>query len=459
MSSTTMLPFLYQTRTIQRLSRTTLKTTALRAYYRSEPNPDSRSPPSRARRIPPTMLSRDPIPFDLPTQEFQKPRRKWQPEDLGDGQKTTLTPTERFAFDTIFQDIVKKNKPTEDDPLEISVKDPGPEAAHNTVKILLQDAAAAYTKEWRPVQRPFDPLSPVEQTQRAVDRDSALLRFPPSLRQAARVALGILEQDKGTGRASILNNPKTAEQVQEQLPADSLSKQVAEEAMRREKRTQVESKMRAATSDFQLWDILEEEVFSMVKKLGITDRSAVSKTPAKKSGCKTKEVQEDGDYEYGYEFEPGQERLSMHLYGPLYPAYLLYGLRLLDTSFSRSSPLALNVLPRIKELGLASYVLGASTPFYNLLAHIHWHRYGDAEAVFNLLEEMRFAGLYANEDSLAVVHSIETHFLRSDRGRMGPFMEELVSLPEYEFAIKPRIRHWSSTIGIHIQERQRHLQL
>lgn len=459
MSSTTMLPFLYQTRTIQRLSRTGIKTTALRAYYRSESRPDSRSSTPRGRKAPPSMLSRDPIPFDLQSQEFAKPKRKWQPEDLGAGQKPTLTPTERYAFDTIFQDIVNKNKPTEDDPLEISVKDPDPEAAHNTVKILLQDAAAAYSKEWRPVQRPFDPLSPVEQTQRAVDRDSALLRFPPSLRQAARMALGILEEDKGTGRASILNNPRTPEQSDEQLPADPLSKQVAEEAMRREERTRVESKMRAATSDFQLWDILEEEVFSMVRKLGIADRSAASKAPVKKAGRKAKEVHEDGDYEYGYEFEPGQERLSMHIYGPLYPAYLLYGLRLLDTSFSRSSPLALNILPRIKELGLASYVLGASTPFYNLLVHIHWHRYGDAEAVFNLLEEMRFAGLYANEDSLAVVHSIETHFLRSDRGHMGPFMEELVSLPEYEFAIKPRIRHWSTTIGIHIQERQRHLQL
>ena len=456
-----MLPFLYQTRTIQRLSRTPLKTTALRAYYGSDSNPDPRTPSFRIRRMSPSTMSRDPIPFDLTTQEFQKPRRKWQPEDLGDGHKTTLTPTERFHFDTIFQDIVKKTKPTEEDPLEISVKDPDPEAAHNTVKILLQDAAAAHSKEWRPVQRPFDPLSPVEQTQRAVDRDSALLRFPPSLRQAARMALGILEEDKGTGRTSILNNAQTAEQIEQRLPTDSLSKQVAEEAMRREERTRVESKMRAATSDFELWDIMEEEVFSMVRKLGISDRSAVSKAQAKKkSGRKTKnEVQEDGEYEYGYEFEPGQERLSMHLYGPLYPAYLLYSLRLLDTSFSRSSPLALNVLPRIKELGLASYVLGASTPFYNLLAHIQWHRYGDAEAVFNLLEEMRFAGLYANEDSLAVVHSIETHFLRSDRGQMGPFMEELVSLPEYEFAIKPRIRHWSTTIGIHIQERQRHLQL
>lgn len=143
----------------------------------------------------------------------------------------------------------------------------------------------------------------------------------------------------------------------------------------------------------------------------------------------------------------------MHIYGPLYPSYLLLALRLLDTQFARSSPLALHLLARVKELGVASYVLGVSTPFYNELARILWHRRGDPTAVFNLLEEMRVAGLYCDESTRDVVDSIDA-FLQSVRqGQNGPFLGELATLPEFEFAVVPRVRHWLKTIQTHIYVR------
>ena len=50
--------------------------------------------------------------------------------------------------------------------------------------------------------------------------------------------------------------------------------------------------------------------------------------------------------------EPAVDGVSpLALYGPLYPSFLLLGLRLLDRSFAKPSPLALSILPRIKSLG------------------------------------------------------------------------------------------------------------
>ena len=48
------------------------------------------------------------------------------------------------------------------------------------------------------------------------------------------------------------------------------------------------------------------------------------------------------------------------------------------------SPLTFSLLPRIKELGLESFVLGVSTPFYNELLEIYWKRRGDLLGMMGL---------------------------------------------------------------------------
>ncbi len=473
----TLLPFLYQTRTLQRLSRTGISPRTFRALLHSSSR--THTPRDRAR---PQRSRDDDIPFELP-EGYENPDDKFRPREdaeLG-AARSTITTSEQEVFSRIFAEIAtrtKTNPPSAEQPARPSPEDllettpaepaaapppppppsfdaaddfgvrtsqPNAESIRNTINIIVQDASEVQTNSRRRVQKPFDPLHPLEQTSAATDWERALLRFPPRLREAAQMALGVMEQDEAAQKFNATSispeeimNPETSAATQIDLILDPLSKTVQNEALRREERNRVEAKMRAAQTDFELWDVLEAEVFPMVHKLGIDEDPSPRRRGAAKRDRKNK--------------------LPLHIYGPLYPTYLLSALRLLDTHFARSSPLALHLLPRVRELGPASYVLGVSTPFYNEMARLLWNRYGDPAAVFNLLEEMRVAGLYCDEGTRAVVHRIEQFFASVAQGKWGPFLRELASLPEYQFALLPRMRYWLGTIHSHIVERSGELQ-
>jgi len=211
--------------------------------------------------------------------------------------------------------------------------------------------------------------------------------------------------------------------------------------------------LKAAKSDVELWEAMEMEVFTLPDALGI------GKDMKPKIGAQTSQragrngvVRRTGRHQQ----EPkspvqlAQQR-DLEVRGPLYPTYLLLGLRLLDTNFVTSSSLALNVLPRLKQLGLASYVLGVSTSFYNTLMTIYWGRYGDANAILDLLEEMQHAGLYFDADTRSIVQAIMRELMPMAQGKRGKFSQEIARMPEFEDAVKKRLKHWEwqvrSSIG------------
>ncbi|KAL2151647.1 hypothetical protein VTH82DRAFT_6745 [Thermothelomyces myriococcoides] len=482
--STTLMPFLYQTRTLQRLSRAGFSTPAFRALFHSSTR--ANYPRERPRSLRPAKDGDD-IPFELP-EGYEPPNTTPDTEtDAESGLPSTITPAEQSVFRRIFEEIASRNKsgsvasepstaspskdsqaPASDEPAAgplpfklpdmksddfgVKTTEPNAESFRNTVNIIVQDAAEVQSNARRRMHKPFDPLHPLGQTSAATEWEKALLRFPPSLRKAARMALSAIEEQKASqqlGASATESHPnltgdRSAGQ-QIDLALDPLSKTVQNEALRREERNRVDAKMRAAKDDFELWDVLEEEVFPLVHRLGIDEESTKAAASKRGNGSKTKH-------------DEAADKLPLHIYGPLYPSYLLTALTLFDTHFARPSPLALHILPRVKELGPASYVLGVSTPFYNQLARILWSRYGDPTAVFNLLEEMRVAGLYCDKDTRSIVQQIETFLTAVGEGRWGPFLRELASLPEYEFAVLPRIHHWLRTINSHIVERRYELQ-
>lgn len=100
--------------------------------------------------------------------------------------------------------------------------------------------------------------------------------------------------------------------------------------------------------------------------------------------------------------DPRQARAVLH---HLYPAALLYALRLFARTFP-SSHFAFNLLPRIRELGHTSYVLGASTQFYNSLMSLKWHRHSSLREIHQLLSEMERGGVEFNEETGRVIGQI-----------------------------------------------------
>lgn len=476
-----MTPFLYQTRTLYRLARTgyTVPTYLARSLHTT--------PRRNARR--PKDLTKDPIPFELPP---ELAHHNPDPADDSELKQDTITPTEREAFERIFQEIATRGASPA--VLQTPGKQEGEKQAEVPnflqalqqdasfdVNTIMQDAAETYTHT-EPGIRGLDPLSPLESTYSASEREKALLRFPSSLRRAARYAFGSIESARdmvvtteGGGKEGLAygdgKQKKDEEDPVEAVQKGRLAKTVELEAQRREERLRVLAMMEASQSDFELWDIMEKEVFPLVEKLGIAEvpesPQVEAPKPVKakaKRGRKKKadvepvpepEVEVNQEVQAVQEVqEPPKATLSMEIYGPIYPMLVLDGLRLLDNKFSRPSPLAFSLLPRVKQLGLASYVLGVSTSFYNRLMTIMWRRLGDATGVMALLEEMRHAGLYFDENTKSIVHGIEAVFsFHAARGDYGEFPRKLMRMPEYEPIVAVRLSHWSSQINRSIKER------
>ncbi|KAI1082532.1 hypothetical protein F5B20DRAFT_506055 [Whalleya microplaca] len=149
------------------------------------------------------------------------------------------------------------------------------------------------------------------------------------------------------------------------------------------------------------------------------------------------------------------QKLSLYIYGPLYPAYLLLALRRLDVAFHRPSPLVFSILPRIKELGLESYVLGVSTPFYNELLDIYWRRRGDLVGMLDLLEEMRHCGLYFDKQTASTLNRAHRTLIDMNKGQtQSNFTMSIMTMPEYERSVRNRLDHWHRAVDMSIKQRE-----
>ncbi|KAK4179571.1 hypothetical protein QBC36DRAFT_308119 [Triangularia setosa] len=483
--STTFLPFLYQTRTLQMISRNGVPAPALRAFVHTTAatnlplRPSSYVPPRRSSRLSriapcrtgaaPNLPKRESIPFELPEDYERPPPREMNHLLTEAGDRSTITPAERDAFKAIFEEIAAKQAPSLPEDLssleptqknwpqsDVSSDSPAQPSATETIDIIMQDAADVQSRSKRKIQHPYGRRHPMTQAANTKDWSKALLRFPPSLRDAARRALNITE-GKDFPVASADECPETASSrfgADPDMVLNPLAKSVQHEALRRAERMRVEKMMQATKTDFELWDILEKEVFPMVARFGLDkpEPSAleIDTTTKKQKGKKAAAAATTPSSE---DATGGDDKFPLHIYGPLYPRYLLAALRLFHQKFAHPSPLAMNMLPRIKELGPASYVLGASTPFYNELVRILWYRHGNAEGVLNMFEEMRKAGILCDTDSLKVLNAISSWMRMSEAGKEGPFLQELVSLPEWEYGMRARLRHWGSTM----QEQRKYL--
>lgn len=112
--------------------------------------------------------------------------------------------------------------------------------------------------------------------------------------------------------------------------------------------------------------------------------------------------------------------------------------------------MVLNVLPRIKSLGIISHVLGASTALYNELLRIYWFRYDDFLSADSLLNEMDQAGLEFDAETFGIVNDIHSMQARVRRGDKGPVLQALWSMPEFASG---KFKPWKDKIQASLEER------
>ncbi|KUJ14790.1 uncharacterized protein LY89DRAFT_122347 [Mollisia scopiformis] len=488
--STTMLPFLYQTRTLsgflltphsfrsischrtvsRHLSSSAQRfrgfdfdniptttaanpsdsedtTSARKAGYslKSQSAGNRRSIPSNVRdggrygENPKSRAARPEIIDDL-NEGFSMPEISLEMGANGDAyqpKESTITTREKMAFQKIFSDIFERSQksnpttPEKDQKALLNIGKTGDRAkAKNALNNILTTAIRKQSKS-------------------RLEIEDAISSYPPTLREGAAKAMlsvPILENDE------VGHDEEKANQLSMKIKAAEL------ENMRAPERLRVETLMRNAKTDFELWEVMEKEVFSMISRLGLEENPKLPegpKTDKKQKGWNKKEKKQSKEQEQVADKKTSKETVdgipALQLLGPLYPSYLLLGLRLLDRSFTKPSPLALSILPKIKSLGFISHVLGANTQLYNDLLRIYRYRYDDFEGMLDLMREMEQSALDMDEETLTIAQDVMKMQASVTSLERGEAVKALWTMPEFA----PRkFGSWREKIASGIEERK-----
>ncbi|KAJ4317654.1 hypothetical protein N0V84_007254 [Fusarium piperis] len=404
--SRNLLPFLYQTRTLQFACRRPVSLLVTQKAGIITKNRRSNRPDNS-------------IPFQWDDEE------QASSHDISE-QEGTLTPTESEIFKSIFDEIAQGRLPK-------AKKRPG--SAEEQAEQTAQRPAKKTSKE-------LSGGSLVDQARSAQSNPNFLKQFPASLQNAAQNALGKFKLAPARPKLRDLTELDKAE-------AKQMAVWARYEKIREVEKLRVEKLMKACKTDTKLWEVMEEEVFSLPGKLKIGEPDGREKKKQKKAAKSTAKETTVEETATKAEQPPllKEGRRIMDVHGPLYTYYLSTGMKLLDTAFVKPSILALNIIPRIKDLGLSSYVLGVSTPLFAKLADIQWKRYGDAAAALDALDEMQSVGLHPNEEVEKLVEEISSHLHSCTWGAQGPFVMAMMESPPYDASLTTRLERWENVIA------------
>lgn len=143
----------------------------------------------------------------------------------------------------------------------------------------------------------------------------------------------------------------------------------------------------AAQSDIELWNVLDNEVFTIIRKLNLDESGTLE------SAMDTTSDSEDAEFS------------ELEIIGPNYPTFLLHAMRQLRIDFPNST-LAMSVLPMVKSFGRESFALGVSTELYNELIAISWLTYADLQGIDEILTEMHDGGIRFDQATYDMIRSI-----------------------------------------------------
>ncbi|KAI9797901.1 MAG: hypothetical protein M1833_005101 [Piccolia ochrophora] len=400
----TLLPILYQTRTLQRpwpSSRTTLQQKPSRSFTQTtfSRKPDSNPGNHNPSLTHPSLTSADDPP--VPASD----------------RISTITPSERATFRRIFSEIISSTKPPspgqtssasalfdeEDEDDDDEFLPDGDETLDSIFATATRYPAT--NNDRRPHRRrPRDERNDLSFDPTSTTNDADLARYPPALRSYASRASRAVRHELASRATDSAADPELA---------------------------RIETLLTSATTDIELWTVLEREVFSMIPPLEALlasppHESETAKPPRRRGGGRPRRKAVSSSPSAG-EGDPSSSSSSAeeqtpppppndattitttttlpattHLYAPL----LLLATRLLASPHFSSPTLALAVFRHVKALGALSRVLGGTAALYNEVMLVTWRVYGDAHGVAALLAEMERGGLAFDEGTRDVLEEV-----------------------------------------------------
>lgn len=348
LNSTTLLPFLYQTRTL-----------------RPELHHAGSLRPPRSFRTFSTPGRSNPEPRDY---DGFDPDVLVKPKSRKSSWESTLTPTERATFERIYKDIEQSASST---------------LHHEPEEYILEDEELDFSEE--------ESLEDIFSNAISSSNDIRRIRFG------------------GLTNSETLNEMSTAKTIYSSAPGipnsevseKDVVKGKAQDGMieeaRRKDTEEFEYRLSSYKSDVDVWRVMQSHVLTKMQALTqlLHDEHSKKKGRKKKSAEKivrqTKSQTADLTASTLLASTQTKQTPSMfHLLSVLRTNYAPQCLACLNTLRLRfpCSPYTLALLPEIKALGPISYVLGASTELYNELLFIRWVHYKDLHGCADLVEEM-----------------------------------------------------------------------
>lgn len=341
-------------------------------------------------------MQEDDIPFkeDIP---FEDAHGNLSPSIDGalSERKTTVTGTERAAFEKLYRTFKGQGRPRADN---------GglPELDQIADEYYEEDEEAAAT-----IEKVFDAVLQGSSRSPQAQKDG-----PESVKDASMPGPTIAQnKNKSTVHAEI-------EKVRK---------------LRTEERERVDALLKNASTDEKLWQILEKEVFDRLRNLDL-DATTPTKTPTAKGNSpknKPKPIT-----------TPAADKRVLF---PNYQHYLHVGLLTLRTHFP-SSQLALTILPTLKSLGRSSYALGATTTLYKHLLRTAWIQQSSYSFIDMLLSDMDNNMVEFDGGILAVLDAVIKEHDLALGGTLGREMQMVYGMEQWVEGIT-KIKEWRDMVA------------
>ena len=385
-TSCSLLPFLYQTRTLCSIGRpktrpkrhgpyrlfSTTRSTLVDLEETRVNNAIPFKRPSGFHR----HKDKDAIPFEHPEEEkIAQERNALLPPP---SPNSTITASEQAVFDRIFADIASSKRTTSENTFD--EEDEVTAESFKDLNTIFNDAIDELQRRTDNEQKKTIPGRIIEYT--------PIVQDIPTLNSYSTELL-----DKaGWGKPG-------------KIGSDDVS-DLAE--AHRQHRTKIERMLQGAETDLEVWQVLEKEVFSLVHELNARIE-ATEKGKRKRKGPRSR-----NNYSLSTNGEEGmismtpaslQPTVLLSILQTEYPQYLLHACRLRRQAYP-SSPYSLNFLPAVRRLGPVSYVLGASTALFNENLLLLWNQESNLRAMADLLDEMDKQGVESNEITIKFLKGV-----------------------------------------------------
>lgn len=239
-----------------------------------------------------------------------------------------------------------------------------------------------------------------------------------------------------------------AQQTQSQMQARKARRRIAANPYIREADrifAPIRDKMREATTDHGVWEILDQELFSKVRSLDIDSTQVL---PADTSQDST--VLTDKGRNKALALSDKKESSNLQVFALAFQRSVLVASKILCRRMVYT-PLAFALLPTLKSLGSGAYVMGASSGLFNNILVTQWRVYNAFAPVLSLLAEMDRITCPMNEQTLAALEEMTQYRSNAERGMYGEALRQLELSPERKREIT-EIWRWKSRIQDRLRE-------